>query len=446
VFVLGRTSAKSLRADKMLEVVFNGARKSGPADFAKVGLTFDNSDKRFPLEDDKVIISRQVNRRGVSIYKLGGKTVTREKVLEVMRAASVHPDGHNIILQGDITNIIEMGPIERREIIDEISGIAEFNEKRDKANKELMTVEERLKESGIVLSERESLLKKLESEAKSAEAYNELATELDKLRASLAKRKLAEAEEAFDNLQKKIEEREAEAGLGEAELLKVDKELEGFEQRQQRIQQRLIDRSKDIAVIREAETIRSEIFAKKAQASQNEFEIARLNDLLQKIAQLKQAQLEQSSGAVQAVMKLGWTGIYGTIAALSKVPTQYQTAIEVAAGNHVHDVVVDTSETAVNCVKHLKANRIGRATFLPLDKIREREGSHLKKFQGRSGVVGTAIDLISFNQKYWHAFSHVFGDTLVVDTIDTARKLGIGEARYVTLDGDLVERSGAIIG
>jgi chromosome segregation protein len=446
VFVLGRTSAKSLRADKMLEVVFNGARKSGPADFAKVGLTFDNSDRRFPLEDDKIIISRQVNRRGVSIYKLSGKTVTREKVLEVMRAASVHPDGHNIILQGDITNIIEMGPVERREIIDEISGIAEFNEKRDKANKELMTVEERLKESGIVLSERENLLKKLESEAKSAEAYNEFATELDKLRASLAKRKLSEAEEAMAGLQKKIEEREAEAGLSEAELLKIDKELEGFEQRQQRIQQRLIDRSKDIAVIREAETIRSEMFAKKAQASQNEFEISRLNDLMQKIAQLKQAQLEQSSGAVQAVMKLGWTGIYGTIAALSKVPTQYQTAIEVAAGNHVHDVVVDSSETAVNCVKHLKANRIGRATFLPLDKIREREGAHLKKFHGRPGVVGTAIDLITFNQKYWHAFSHVFGDTLVVDTIDTARKLGIGEARYVTLDGDLVERSGAIIG
>ncbi|MFH0830400.1 MAG: LAGLIDADG family homing endonuclease [Candidatus Aenigmatarchaeota archaeon] len=446
VFVLGRTSAKSIRADKMLEVIYNGGQKAGPAEFAKVTIAFDNKDKKFPLEEESVVISRQVSRRGVSIYKLGGKTVTREKVLEVLRAAHVHPDGHNIILQGDITEVIEMSPTERREIIDEISGISEFNEKRDKAAKELMTVEERLKESGIILNERQGLLNRLEDEAKSAETYNELATELDRLRASLARRRLSEAEEAMSELQRKIESKEADTSMGDAELVKLDTELGGFEQRLQRIQQRLIDRSTDIAVIKEAEGIRSQIFAKKAKAESNEFEIARLGDMIQKIEQLRQAQLEHASGAVQAVLKLGWTGVYGTVGTLVKVPSQYQTAIDVAAGNHIHDVVVDTAETAVNCVKHLKSNRIGRATFLPLDKVRERNSAHLKKFQGNPGVVGIALDLITFNQKYWHAFSHVFGDTLVVDTIDTAKSLGIGEARYVTLDGDMVERSGAIIG
>ena len=187
------------------------------------------------------------------------------------------------------------------------------------------------------------------------------------------------------------------------------------------------------------------IFGKKAKADSNEFEIARINDLIKKLQALRDQQLE-GNRSVQAVIRLGRTGVYGTIASLSQVPSVYQSAIEVCAGAHLFDVVTDTSDTAVECVRYLKENRIGRATFLPLDKIREREGTHLKKFLGRPGVVDIAINLVKFSQKYWHAFSHIFGDTLVVDSIDVARKLGIGEARYVTLDGDLVERSGAIIG
>ncbi|MEM7821129.1 MAG: AAA family ATPase, partial [Candidatus Aenigmatarchaeota archaeon] len=86
-FVLGRTSAKSLRADRMHEMIFNGGSNKQPAEAAKVAIFFDNSDKTLPIEDSSVVVSRTVNRKGVSIYQLNGKTVTREKVLEVLRAA-----------------------------------------------------------------------------------------------------------------------------------------------------------------------------------------------------------------------------------------------------------------------------------------------------------------------------------------------------------------------
>ena len=163
-FVLGRTSAKSLRADRMGEMIFNGGAGKSPAEAAKVAMFFNNTDKTFPLEEQTIIISRTVNRKGVSIYKLNGKTVTREKILEVLRAAHVTPDGYNIILQGDITEVIEMSPLDRREIIDEVAGIAEFDDKREKAQRELATVEERLKESAIILNERAASLEKLEME------------------------------------------------------------------------------------------------------------------------------------------------------------------------------------------------------------------------------------------------------------------------------------------
>lgn len=444
-FVLGRTSAKSLRADRMGEMIFNGGGRKPAAEFAKVTIYFDNSDKRFAVEESPVVVSRKVNRKGVSIYKLNGQTVTREKVLEVLRPAAILPSGHNIILQGDITDVIEKSPLERREIIDEVSGIAEFDEKRAHAARELQTVEDRLKEAAIVLNERAAGLKKLETEAGAAEKYKELTAELDKLRASLAKKKLTDAEAAMALLNQKITEREAGVKGLDIELAKVDAGLEAKEKELAELGRKLIDRSADIAVIKELERLRAEITTKRNRLEWTDIEAKRLDDLIQRVEALQASRLERSP-AIKAILNLGRAGVHGTIANLSKVPSQYQTAIEVAAGSHLWDIVVADESVAIDCVNWLKSRRIGRATFLPLDKIRERDAAHVKKYLKQPGVVGLAIDLIQFDKRYWHAFSFVFGDTLIVDRIETARKIGIGNARMVTLDGDLVERSGAIIG
>jgi chromosome segregation ATPase len=261
----------------------------------------------------------------------------------------------------------------------------------------------------------------------------------------LAKQKLEEAEEAMAKLDKKIFE--ITSGEIDNKLKDVDKEIEELEKKRGVISKRLFDRSKDIAVIKEVERIRSEINRRRDKMEFDKLEMERIDDVIKRLEILKQKESESNiSKAVQEVLKLGRTGIYGTIASLSKVPNEYQTAIEVAAGHHLYDVVVSDQNVAVECVNYLKKNRIGRATFLPLDKIRPRDSNQLKKFLGKEGVIGIALDLIEFNQKYFNAFSFVLGETLVIDKIETARKLGIGEARYVTLDGDLVERSGAIIG
>lgn len=438
-FVLGRTSAKSLRAERMLEVIFNGGKNKKPAEFAKVTLYFDNSDKKFPLEDSSVSVSRKVNRRGVSIYKLNGKTVTREKILEVLNMANIQPDGHNIILQGDVTEVIEMSPMERRGIIDEVSGIAEFDEKRNKAQRELMTVEERLKEANIILNERSALLQKLEHENKAAEEYKVLSVEVDKLRASIAKKKLQEAEKAMKILDDKIAESENFVNSVEKEFQSIEKGLEKDEKILEETGKRLFDRSKDIAIIRETEKIKADILRKKDKIETNNLEHHRLGNIIEKFKIIQQM---AESKAVQEVLKLNRTGVYGTLASLSQVPNEYQTAIEIAAGHHLHDIVVNTEETAIDCIKFLKQSRIGRATFLPLDKIKAKDSE--KKPIG-DGVKDFAINLIKFDKKYHNAFSFVFGDTLIVDNIDNAKKF-TGRLRCVTLDGDLIEKSGAIIG
>jgi chromosome segregation protein len=93
----------------------------------------------------------------------------------------------------------------------------------------------------------------------------------------------------------------------------------------------------------------------------------------------------------------------------------------------------------------LKREKIGRVTFLPLNKINYRVLED-RSMIGKEGVHGIASNLIKFDKKHMEAVEFVFGNTIVVENLETSRKIGIGKVRMVTLDGDLAERSGVMIG
>jgi len=137
-------------------------------------------------------------------------------------------------------------------------------------------------------------------------------------------------------------------------------------------------------------------------------------------------------------------GVHGTIAQLGHTESKYETAILMAAGNRMQAIVVDDDSVAAECIDYLKKTRAGRATFLPLSKMlvgRPRGKAILVAKES----VGFAIDLIKFDEKYRDAFFYVLGDTIVVETLDLARKY-MGGVRLVTLGGELIEASGAMIG
>jgi len=137
-------------------------------------------------------------------------------------------------------------------------------------------------------------------------------------------------------------------------------------------------------------------------------------------------------------------GIHGTIAQLGHVEPKHETAILVAAGNRMQGIVVDDDRVAAECIDYLKKHRAGRATFLPLNKMlvgRPRGKAILVAKES----IGFAIDLIKFDEKYRDAFFYVLGDTIVVETLDQARKY-MGGVRLVTVAGELIEPSGAMIG
>ena len=101
-FVLGKGSAKALRAEKSSNLIYNGGKAKKPAPYGEVSIYFDNRGKAFPLEGDEIKVSRIIKATGNSRYKINDKTRTRNQVLDLLSAARVNPDGYNIVLQGDI--------------------------------------------------------------------------------------------------------------------------------------------------------------------------------------------------------------------------------------------------------------------------------------------------------------------------------------------------------
>ncbi len=447
-FVLGRTSAKSLRADRLHELIFHGGDGKSPADYASVTLYLDNSQKQFPFEDEEVSVTRKVSRSGVSAFKLNGRTVTREKILETLSAARIFAEGHNIILQGDVTQIIDMNPVERRFVIDEVSGIAEYNDKKEKAQKDLDSVDQKLKEAEIVITQRYDIYKKLEDERNAAIRYQNLQQQLKTLKGSYAHKKFVTSDSQSKKLEEEIAKKEDLNKKLTAEQEDIEAKLEQREGEIREVADKIIDMSKKVEIEKEISEIRSKLLINKDKISSDLREIERLDSLVDKLETFESRKVElagQVPRAVQAILRLDLKGIHGTVAKLISISEKYQTAIEVAAGPHLHDIIVDDDSTAKYAIEYLKREKIGRATFLPLNKIRPIIFKD-NELLNRHGVIGVASKLLKYDSKFSAAIEFVFGNTVITENLDSALAVGVGRARMVTLDGDLMERSGAMIG
>ena len=143
--------------------------------------------------------------------------------------------------------------------------------------------------------------------------------------------------------------------------------------------------------------------------------------------------------ALEAV--LGMDGVHGTISSLGRVPPEYMEALNTAAGSRLNNVVVDNDGVASQAIAYLKETRSGRLTFLPLNRLREVPRTPVSG----DGIIDYAVDLIRFDPQYERAFGLVFGGTLVMKTLAQARRL-LGRHRMVTLEGELLEKTGAMTG
>jgi len=448
-FVMGGASTKSLRAGRLNELIYqgNGKFNAPPADIASVTLWLDNTQKIFPFETPEVAIKRKINKKGVSIFKINGRTTTREKILELLSAAQLNPEGYNIIMQGDVSQIIDMTPQERRGIIDEISGIAQFNEKKEKAQKNLEIVGEKLREVEIILTERLERLQELETDRNVALKFKDLKKKLETFEASLIYKRLQMEQVKFSTSEENIKETEDEIKKLEDSIKFLEKEDSLKRKKKEGLIETIFIRSKEPSIIEEIESVKSKVLRNRDKIESDKREIDRINGMISKLQTLQERRPSLFKHGVKTILELKRSGIHGTISSVVRIPKEYETAVEVAAGYRLQNIVVDDTKIATECIDFLKREKIGRATFLPLNRIRprglDREQKNLLK---KPGVVGLLADLVKFDPKYSSAINYVFGDTILVENLGVARQIGIGRVRMVTLDGDLAEKSGAMIG
>jgi len=153
----------------------------------------------------------------------------------------------------------------------------------------------------------------------------------------------------------------------------------------------------------------------------------------------------QGTYATKLLLQSGLNGICGLVAQLGKVEPRYQLALETAAGGRLGQLVVEDDLVAAAAIELLKQKRAGRATFLPLNKIQPGRFSPIVALRYANGFVDYAINLIECDRKYQNIFAYVFGNTVVFTTLDAARSY-LGQHRIVTIEGELLESSGAMTG
>ena len=142
-------------------------------------------------------------------------------------------------------------------------------------------------------------------------------------------------------------------------------------------------------------------------------------------------------------------GIIGVVADIIKVKKEYETAMEIALGGSIQNIVTDNEQTAKNLIQYLKKNRFGRATFLPLTSVGMRGGFTQKEALKEEGVLGIASSLVTADEKFQGLVQYLLGRILVVDHIDHAiavAKKYKNSIRIVTLDGELLNPGGSMSG
>ncbi len=209
-FVLGDLSARSLRADKMAGVIYDGAKSSS---MASITLHLDNCERRIPIDMDLVTITRKVNSDGESDYSLNGRHVPRGQLVDILRMAGLSSSGYNIIMQGTITRLADITPEERREAIEDLVGIAEYDAKKTEARIQLQQAEVNLRIASARIGDVQARLERLEEERNDALRYNFIQSEMKKLQATVLSYRLLNLQTEKTDLADKLKAKSDEASL-----------------------------------------------------------------------------------------------------------------------------------------------------------------------------------------------------------------------------------------
>jgi len=225
-FALGLASSKVLRAKNLSYLIWSKGDKR--ADYALVEVHFKNGGA-FPIEEEEIVFSRKVFSNGRSVFKINGKPVKERDVKELLTRVGITENTYNVVLQGDIIHFLKMTPIQRRKLIEEIAGIGEFDEKKQKALEELGELEVKLKELKLILDELRERLKVLERDKKALLEYRELSRKREEIKRKIAAKEYHRYRKGYLALREELERKEQELERNKKEKEELLKKLSQVE-------------------------------------------------------------------------------------------------------------------------------------------------------------------------------------------------------------------------
>lgn len=244
-FVLGEKSLKSLRAKRVRDLIYMGSKA------AEVTIALDG--------DDKYEIKRAIREDGKILYRMNGKKVTRMAIMEALKKYNLDSSGRNIIAQGEVQRIARIGGKERRQIIDSVAGISDFEEKKKEALRELEVVEGRINDANIVLGERISFLDELGRERDVAIKYRDAKEKLESARATLINLEVQRYEKDLskhEDQKKKITDKLEAA---QKELENIKDEIKKTEEERLKLSRELQKKQKSAEEIRKIEELKAKV-------------------------------------------------------------------------------------------------------------------------------------------------------------------------------------------
>lgn len=419
---------------------------------------FENDNIAF--KDEEIELQTELSKLEARRHELQSSSSKEQEQLKLWEAQYTEKQRDEERLSGHLRLLEEQLKTARRELDETSMRISELEATQKGEEQQLRILNQLIQDESAQLVEKESNLEELEATYKKA---------VEDVRAEQAKfQSLQSNREAFEQRQlevvsaietakasiRSLEARKVESknqcAILESEIAQVDSELQvarsEFEALGQKFnaisaqRQALVDGGKEVAI--QAREERKELQKLRTQEQ-------RVKGRIELLAQWE----EQHEGYLEGTKNIlngkgSWREqITGAVGDLFTVEDKYTTAIETALGGSVNHVVTTTARVAAEGVNYLKSIQGGRVTFLPMDSVKGKP--YDTPALNESCVLGTAVDCISFDNKYAHIFQYLLGRTLVVSSMDDAiglQKKYNQQLRIVTLTGEQFQPGGSLTG
>ena len=230
-WVLGELSAKNLRGESMVDVIFNGSENRKASGQCSIELLFDNSSAKIGGEYasfNEVSIKRIMTRDAQSDYFINNTKCRRKDVQDIFLGTGLGPSSYAIIEQGMVTKLLSAKPDELRTHIEEAAGVSKYRERRRETESRIKRTRENLSRVKDIRDEIGRLIKRLENQAKAAEKYSELKKDKAKLELDKAILFSIEAKSSRDDLQKKLDSLNRDLQIKNAESETIQSQIDQF--------------------------------------------------------------------------------------------------------------------------------------------------------------------------------------------------------------------------